>query len=351
MNKAFYAILFSSILVIIIASVYVINRNILPPQPFSNQSSFTQIYTPKPGGRVFTAMDTSGENCGSDGIRFNIANEHTLVDRESTWIFTLNNNPMYCTDKPWWAPKIGSHGDDDQLSGLSDGSVPYDGGCHLMRTEGPLPQYHSCSGYQHADVPPMPEGKPIGIKSASWRIPNGVHIEFWYDFSGGGKGPWIKYASLDDTGSGKCGIKPIGADGEITGPAKAQDTMRMNGGSATYITGSIVELAPGQTPKGSIDSSASSSSLRSLSDNDDTLVSQAIGKESVFNKGLNQGEKDAKEIASSSAEQRTMEAPSTMTSDDVDCESPDSLSGHNSIDYCRGYEQGFAQQNNVMAEK
>ena len=143
-------------------------------------------------------------------------------------------------------------------------------------------------------------------------------------------------------------------NGELIGPAKAQDTMRMNGGSATYISGSIVELAPNQTPKGSIDSSASGSSISSLSDNDDTLVSQAIGKESVFNKGVNQGEKDAKEISSSSvttSEQRTMAAPSTMTSDDVDCESPDSLSGQDSIDYCRGYEQGFAQQNNIMAEK
>jgi hypothetical protein len=37
----------------------------------------------------------------------------------------------------------------------------------------------------------MPQGKPIGIKTASWRISNGVHVEFWYDFTGGGKGPWI----------------------------------------------------------------------------------------------------------------------------------------------------------------
>ena len=128
----------------------------------------------------------------------------------------------------------------------------------------------------------------------------------------------------------------------------------MNGGSATYISGSIVELAPNQTPKGSIDSSSSGSSLSPLSNNDNTLVSQAIGKESVFNKGLNQGEKDAKEISSNSAttsEQRTMAAPSTMTSDDVDCESPDNLSGQDSIDYCKGYDQGFAEQNNMMAEK
>jgi hypothetical protein len=139
MNKAFYIVLFFSILLIIFTSVYLINRK-APP-------GFTQIYTPKPGGRVFTAMYTSGENCTPDGIRFNIANEHTLVDRESTWIFTLNNNnnPTYCTDKPWWSPKIGSHGDDDQASGLYEASVPYDGGFHLMRTEGPFLQYHPCS--------------------------------------------------------------------------------------------------------------------------------------------------------------------------------------------------------------
>src|SRR5919197_4734622 len=118
MNKAFYVVLF---LLIFFASVYLINRK-APPPPLSNQAGLTQIYTPKPGGRVFTTMDISGENCDPDGIRFNIANEHTLVDRESTWIFTLNNNNnnnvTHCTDKPWWSPKIGSHGDDDQSSGL-----------------------------------------------------------------------------------------------------------------------------------------------------------------------------------------------------------------------------------------
>src|ERR671933_929196 len=166
MNKIFYVVLFFSILAIIFASVYLINRK-APLQPFSNQQpGFTQIYTPKPGGRVFTTMDISGENCDPDGIRFNIANEHTLVDRESTWIFTLNNNPIYCTDKPRWAPKIGSHGDDDQASGLYEASIPYDGGFHLMRTEGPFEQFHSCSGYEYADVPPIPQRIPIGIKAA-----------------------------------------------------------------------------------------------------------------------------------------------------------------------------------------
>jgi hypothetical protein len=263
MNKAFYIVLVLSILIIIFASVYLINRK-APPSPLSNQQGFTQIYTPKLGGRVFTAMQTSGENCTSDGIRFNIANEHTLVDRESTWIFTLNNNPIYCTDKPWWAPKIGSHGDDDQASGLYEASIPYNGGFHLMRTEGPFPQFHPCSGYQHANVPPMPQGKPIGIKTASWRIQNGVHVEFWYDFTGGGKGPWIKYASLDDTLPGHCNggsiTGPIGINGTLIGPGHIQDTMRMNGADAMYIGGSIVELTGDQTPKGSIGYSTTQSS-------------------------------------------------------------------------------------------
>jgi hypothetical protein len=254
MNKAFYIVLFFSILLIIFASVYLINRK-APPLP---QPGFTQIYTPKLGGRVFTAMDTSGENCESGGIRFNLANEHTLVDRESTWIFTLNNdiNPIYCSDKPWWSPKVGSEGKTGQASGLYEASVPYDGGFHLMRTEGSFLQYHPCSGYQYVNVPPIPQGKPIGIKAAQWRIPNGVHVEFWYDFTGGGKGPWVKYASLDDTMPGNCNggsiTGPIGINGRLIGPAPAMDTMRLNGADATYIGGSIVELAADQTPKGSV---------------------------------------------------------------------------------------------------
>ncbi|HJT48953.1 MAG TPA: hypothetical protein VJ729_12290 [Nitrososphaeraceae archaeon] len=156
-------------LILSVSLYYLIGRKAPPTQLFSNQSSFTQIYTPKPGGRVFTAMDISGENCESDGIRFNIANEHTLIDRESTWIFMLNKatNPQSCTDKPWWAPKIGSHRDADQSSRLYEASVPYDGGFKSIRTEGPFPHYHPCSGYQHANVPPMPQGKPIGIKTIS----------------------------------------------------------------------------------------------------------------------------------------------------------------------------------------
>src|SRR5919197_2431237 len=124
MNKAFYLVLFFSIVLIFSVSVYLIINRKAPPPPLSNQPGFTQIYTPKPGGRIFTAMDTSGGNCDSDGIRFNLANEHTLVDRESTWIFTLNKNNPICTDTPRWAPKVGSHGSADQASGLYEASVP-----------------------------------------------------------------------------------------------------------------------------------------------------------------------------------------------------------------------------------
>jgi len=52
------------------------------------------------------------------------------------------------------------------------------------------------AGRQHGNIPPMPKAKPIGIMTASWRIPNGVHVEFWYDFTGGGKGPWTKICKL-----------------------------------------------------------------------------------------------------------------------------------------------------------
>jgi hypothetical protein len=54
MNKAFYVVLFFFIVLIFSTSVYLINRK-APLQPLSNQPGFTQIYTPKPGGRVFTA--------------------------------------------------------------------------------------------------------------------------------------------------------------------------------------------------------------------------------------------------------------------------------------------------------
>jgi hypothetical protein len=362
---------------------------LLPPSPntggtqqqvntAATTTTFTHIYTPKAGGRVFTAMNPSGGICKSDGIRFNIANQYSLVDRETTWIVTLNNNPSACTDKPWWSPKIGSHGSTGVASGLYEASGPYAGGFKSMRSEGPHPEYHSCSGYIHGNVPVMPKAKPVGIKTATWRIPNGVHVEFWYDFTGGGKGPWVKYASLDDTTPGHCNggsiTGPIGMNGMLIGPAPAQDTMRLNGADATYNGGSIVEIAAGQAPKGTVGSSVSgtttasiasaqpSSTLSAAATNPSTqnpgsltqvtpppppplsssLPQHPIVKKFIFDKGQSDGARDAQLVAKSTR------LTSHMTSDDVDCESPDNLSGQDSIDYCTGYQQGFAEKNNNM---
>jgi hypothetical protein len=69
----------------------------------------------------------------------------------------------------------------------------------------------------------------------------------------------------------------------------------------------------------------------------------------VFDKGLSDRQKDAKTTAKMNT--KTMTSTSATSSDDVDCESPENLSGQDSIDYCKGYDQGFAQQNNVMAER
>jgi hypothetical protein len=40
-----------------------------------------------------------------------------------------------------------------------------------------------------------------------------------------------------------------------------------------------------------------------------------------------------------------------LTTDNVDCESPGNTSGQDSIQYCRGYEDGFVAENNVLLQK
>jgi hypothetical protein len=40
-----------------------------------------------------------------------------------------------------------------------------------------------------------------------------------------------------------------------------------------------------------------------------------------------------------------------LTRDNVDCESPGNTSGQDSIQYCRGYEDGFVAENNVLLKK
>jgi len=40
-----------------------------------------------------------------------------------------------------------------------------------------------------------------------------------------------------------------------------------------------------------------------------------------------------------------------LTPDNVDCESPSNLSGQDSIQYCRGYDDGFVAENNVLLHR
>ncbi|HZA06719.1 MAG TPA: hypothetical protein VE619_03360, partial [Nitrososphaeraceae archaeon] len=99
--------------------------------------------------------------------------------------------------------------------------------------------------------------------------------------------------------------------------------------------------------------------INSVNDNNNNnsntiAVSQAIANTSMFDKGLSDGQRDAMTVVahSTTAGTATMAATQkTMTSDDVDCEAPDNVTGQASIDYCRGYEKGFAEQNNLMAGK
>jgi|SRR5919198_756536 hypothetical protein len=61
----------------------------------------------------------------------------------------------------------------------------------------------------------------------------------------------------------------------------------------------------------------------------------------VFKQGYEKGVADAK-----------LTTPTVgLTTDNVDCESPSNLSGQDSIEYCRGYEDGFVAENNALLHK
>lgn len=62
---------------------------------------------------------------------------------------------------------------------------------------------------------------------------------------------------------------------------------------------------------------------------------------SMYKQGYEKGVADAK-----------LTTPTTgLTADNVDCESPSNLSGQDSIQYCRGYDDGFVAENNVLLHK
>jgi hypothetical protein len=69
----------------------------------------------------------------------------------------------------------------------------------------------------------------------------------------------------------------------------------------------------------------------------------AFAKEKLgpYAQGFKQGFADAK----------IMKPTQGLTTDNVDCQSPDNLSGQDSIQYCKGYEDGFVAENNVLLNK
>jgi hypothetical protein len=61
----------------------------------------------------------------------------------------------------------------------------------------------------------------------------------------------------------------------------------------------------------------------------------------VFKQGYENGVADAK-----------LSTPTLgLSTDNVDCESPSNLSGQDSIQYCKGYEDGFVAENNALLHK
>jgi hypothetical protein len=59
---------------------------------------------------------------------------------------------------------------------------------------------------------------------------------------------------------------------------------------------------------------------------------------SLYKQGYQKGVSDAKLVTPSIG----------LTTDNVDCESPENIFGQDSIQYCRGYEDGFVAENNVL---
>ncbi|HZA06584.1 MAG TPA: hypothetical protein VE619_02665, partial [Nitrososphaeraceae archaeon] len=63
----------------------------------------------------------------------------------------------------------------------------------------------------------------------------------------------------------------------------------------------------------------------------------------LYKQGYEKGIADAKS---------TITTPTPgLTTDDVDCTSPNSLSGQASIQYCRGYEDGYVAENNLLLHR
>jgi hypothetical protein len=90
-------------------------------------------------------------------------------------------------------------------------------------------------------------GKDIAVKTVQYKTGTGTDskVEFYYDFNpdiANDKFNWTKYAEITDSGK-PCGISLLDSSGNIVGPAKAQDTMRMNSAfTPAPWKGEIVEI-------------------------------------------------------------------------------------------------------------
>jgi hypothetical protein len=213
----------------------------------------TQIYTAKTGGYTRNTFDTSGGPAASDGLRFNIDGKADVVNRETTYVFTVTNEPTKFTDKPTITIKAGSHGKKGETCQLYEARYNWDNGPQDCRTEGPHPSYHSCnkSAYVLTKGPKFPRNKKVAMKFTEFVKDNTCYAQWWYDFDNAGAGPYTKYAELHDSGNGACGMKPIlttipGAAGII------QDTLRGNGMDAQCHSATIVEIEVPDAPKGSL---------------------------------------------------------------------------------------------------
>ena len=206
-----------------------------------------RLYKEKAGGFQNKDAKESGGQGASDGIRYNVANTARIINREYTTYGTISK--LASGDKMHVSPKIGSHGSEGEGSALLECSIDYTGGTARFRTEGPHPKYHGCHGGKTTNVPKIPIGKEIAFKVVQWLTGSGddSHIDFYYSFDGtdsaSGKFNWTLYGSFDYPGSNPpCEIALV-KDGKVVGPAKAQDTMRMNSAfTPKPWYGEIVEL-------------------------------------------------------------------------------------------------------------
>lgn len=210
-------------------------------------------YKAKVGGYKQTKIDTQQGDCEGDGKRYNIANKKDCINYHAYWYMTLTKEvTSSCTDKPWWSPKVGSHGSSGEPSFLSEASIFWKGGFKGARMEGPHGTYKSypdSAVKAMKDVPKMPVGKQVGIYVATFLTKDGKNYvtQYFYDFVNGGKGPWVLYCTVMDTPAGVIsGKRPLegsaGAYKLVGDASNCKSTMRGNGMSATLQGGAVEEI-------------------------------------------------------------------------------------------------------------